>query len=401
MVKCFQLVNLLLLVMLVLLVVVLYQSVQSICYHSFNQFLVKYFLSIDFEYIIRENSQCNIVFGPRIPTINPSRGGFRGGMHTNLGKLTKYRDDYERDSNDYYEKQPSYSIKPNVKIPKTHRFTRIIIFGDSFSDTGRVYKLTNKTWPIVPPYYKGRSCDASNWVDRLTGVPTISYAYSSATTDNNFVVGLTKMNTLPVPGVRQQIEMYLNDTSKTTIDFSSTLYIFWAGGNDFIFNHSTTPVEIVNRLMNDINIILAIGAKHILVFNQIPVQLVPYTLSFNQVPLFTAMTAAGNAAITGSLMNMQANFTDTSINIFNIHDLILNVTSNTTSVKFENTVSPCWIQQNLTTVNILCPDPKKYVFLDPFHFTSPVHQLIASAIQPFLSYKYNATSSYPYIIPLK
>ncbi len=36
-----------------------------------------------------------------------------------------------------------------------------------YSDPDNNYKLPNHTWPIVPPYYRGRFCNDRNWVDRL------------------------------------------------------------------------------------------------------------------------------------------------------------------------------------------------------------------------------------------
>lgn len=90
------------------------------------------------------------------------------------------------------------------------RFNRAAVFGDSTSDIGNVYELTDHTWPIVPPYYKGQYCDNANWFDRLDIVFKQNYAYGSATTDNNFVQGLAKLNTVPVPDIRQQVAEYLN-----------------------------------------------------------------------------------------------------------------------------------------------------------------------------------------------
>jgi hypothetical protein len=79
-----------------------------------------------------------------------------------------------------------------------------------YSDPDNNYKLPNHTWPIVPPYYRGRFCNDRNWVDRLEIWKSIlNYAYGSATNDNNFIQGYTKLNTIPVEGVRQQIS---NDT---------------------------------------------------------------------------------------------------------------------------------------------------------------------------------------------
>ena len=141
------------------------------------------------------------------------------------------------------------------------RFNQIVFFGDSLSDTGNVYKLTNHKWPIVPPYYKGRFCNAPNWVDRLKVNKKSNYAYGGATTDSNFVQGYTNQNTVPVPGVRQQIATYLNNINKNTMGYTRSLYIIWAGGNDFVYNKTVTPVRVVASLMNAVQDLLTVGAR--------------------------------------------------------------------------------------------------------------------------------------------
>jgi phospholipase/lecithinase/hemolysin len=276
----------------------------------------------------------------------------------------------------------TFIVKQNVGLK---RFTNVVIFGDSLSDTGNVYNLTNGTWPISPPYYLGRFCNGPNWVDKLNISEISNYAYGSATTDNNFVQGFTKLNTIPVPGVRQQIAMYFNNTNKSNINFPSTLYILWAGGNDFIFNSSLTIPSIINSLMNSVRDLLASGAKNILVFNQPPFYAFPYISQLNQTALFTALTYLGNNATQMDINAIQNNYRNSSVQIFDIYTVITRILSNNSST-FSNTVNNCWNEFNLTAVQILCPDPSKYVFLDTYHFTTLVHQLIADAIQPFLSY---------------
>ncbi len=48
----------------------------------------------------------------------------------------------------------------------------------------------------------------------------------------------------------------------------ATLYVIWAGGNDFLFNNTIIPVQIVNSLAISIKALLDAGAKNLLVFNE-------------------------------------------------------------------------------------------------------------------------------------
>jgi hypothetical protein len=47
----------------------------------------------------------------------------------------------------------TFGLKTSVRLNHVYN---VVIFGDSFTDTGNVYELTNYTWPITPPYYQGR-----------------------------------------------------------------------------------------------------------------------------------------------------------------------------------------------------------------------------------------------------
>jgi thermolabile hemolysin len=202
------------------------------------------------------------------------------------------------------------------------RFNQVVFFGDSLSDTGNVYKVTNHQWPIVPPYYRGRFCNGPNWVDRLKVKKKSNYAYGGATTDRNFVQGYTNQNTVPVPGVRQQIVTYLKNTNKITMAYARPLYIIWAGGNDFVFNNTLKPERIVTSLMNAVQDLLTVGAKNVLVFNQPPIQAFPYISVFKQTEFFTGLTLQGNKAIEASLKALQKKNTKTSIHMFDTNALL-------------------------------------------------------------------------------
>ena len=283
---------------------------------------------------------------------------------------------------------------------KPIRFKSIVIFGDSLSDNGNAFELTHKTWPIPSAYYKGRFSNGPNWVDQLEVLGIQNYAYGSATTDNNVVQGYTKSYTVPVPGMRQQIDIYLSRNPVKRIDFSRTLYIFFGGGNDFIFNNTLLPPTIVASLLNGPKYLLSLGAQHIMVFDQPPVQKFPYTRSYNNEALFTQLTAAANFALTSYLKPIQASYPQASLNIFNINKLITQVTNKTTTY-FTNITDRCWVAVNTTTVLKLCPDPETYVFVDDFHLTTRVHGLIANALRPFFDYSYEVNNGNCYIQAVK
>jgi len=268
----------------------------------------------------------------------------------------------------------------------------LVVFGDSYSDIGNYYRLTDKTFPI-PPYYEGEFCDDPNWVKILTkSLIVADYAYAGATTDSNLVEGSAKLNLVEVPGVLQQVTTYLNSLAGNTHSSEHPVYVIWAGGNDLIFNSSITPAQIVNSLMDSVKALAAVhGAKDIIVFNSAPIEAIPYIrINYNSaayVTYFTQFTNFANSDLFDSLQALQANCKDTSFHIFDLFTLISKIISDP-QPPFTNVVDNCWNPYNLTTIIQNCPNPKQYLFVDPLHFSSTVHEMVANQILPFFSKKF-------------
>ena len=277
------------------------------------------------------------------------------------------------------------------------RFNQLIVFGDSYSDTGNVFKkLTDRTYPMSPPFYKGRYCNGPNWVDQLKVSHKKSYAYGSATTDENLVRGSTKYFTIFVPGIRQEVGTYLNETCPKNIQSARSVHVIWGGGNDFVFSQTVTPAQSVNSFMNSVKDLLNAGVKTLIIFNQPPAQLLPYagTLPIPRAAV-AALTNGINTAIAGSLGLIKPAYPNAAIYLFDVNTLLTNIISNPASSTFSNRVDACWYV-NATKVYKLCPDANEYVFVDAIHFSTRVHQFIVRAVQPFFSdsFQDNTPGSY-------
>lgn len=243
----------------------------------------------------------------------------------------------------------------------------LVVFGDSNSDNGNVHNLTNQAH-LSSPYWNGRYSNGPNWVDQLDILKITDYAYGGATTDNNLVQGYAAKDTVPVPGMLQQVQLYLSHIDMKTIDFASTLYILWGGGNDFTFNPSLSPNAIAVSLFKSVQTLLSIGAQNILVFNQVPVQYFPYAKLLNLSEWFTSLTNEANYHGQVLMNATQFDNPDASLKIFDIHSLFLKIITQNSS-NLTNTVDSCWID-NGTAVIESCQNLDAYFFVDPSHFTS-------------------------------
>ncbi|CAF0839869.1 unnamed protein product [Rotaria sordida] len=260
-------------------------------------------------------------------------------------------------------------------------YDTIVCFGESSSDTGNVYNLTGSKWPPVPPYYKGRFSNGKVWIEKLGISNLINYAYGSATTDNNLVLGITAYHFV-VPGIRQQITMYKNTANLRQTNFHRTIYIIWAGGNDYFFNLTLSPSTVVRSLINGINDLIQIGAEHFLIVNQPPLQAYPATFSFNISDLLNRLTHEHNINLYNSIQLLQSSYSNISFKLFDVYLLIANILINGSTYGINNTTN-CW-QISSNTIVKLCSTPDTYLFIDEYHFTAHTHQLIADHARKLL-----------------
>jgi outer membrane lipase/esterase len=262
-------------------------------------------------------------------------------------------------------------------------FDTIISFGDSNTDTGNVYNLTNYTWPIVPPYFQGRFSNGLVWIEKL-GISNIkNYAYGGATTDNDLIQGYTASDTKPVPGVRQQILMYLNKTKIININFARTLYVIWAGGNDYYFNKTLSPSTVAISILNAVKDLLNIGVKHLLIVNQSPIQTMPFVQTQEEVIYYRERTIYHNNNLSIGMTKLDYNRKQISLYLFDVYSFILQIIDKNSNYSL-NTKDNCWNVLN-GTVHILCSNPESYVYIDQYHFTARMHELIGNAAQQFIA----------------
>jgi phospholipase/lecithinase/hemolysin len=214
----------------------------------------------------------------------------------------------------------------------------------------------------------------SNW---------LNYAYGSATSDSRLVQGYTAFNT-SVPGVRQQIVAYRQRLGVSPMDAARTVFVIWAGANDYLFNRSVSPHDVVDSLMRAVDDLVQLGARHFLVMNQPPVNKQPLLVAANLSEAYGPLVAAHNTRLARAINTSSTSNSSggVSVRLVDLHRLIDAVLGNL-SVYGMNSSGRCWDTSNGTVVQ-LCTTPDTYLFIDDYHFTSRAHQLIAEHVRSLL-----------------
>lgn len=259
-------------------------------------------------------------------------------------------------------------------------YDTLVIFGDSNSDNGNVYKISNFTTPLSP-YFQGRFSNDYVWAERLNISQKINHAYGGATTDNDLVQGFSGERLIPVPGVRQQMMIYARSIQSNTINFDRTVYIIWAGGNNFLRNPTAGVSTITQSISNTTGELIVLGAKHIIIFNQPPLQAVPYVQLIAGGMNLAQLTSEYNANLSQNIAVLQQNNRERDLQVFDLHALISKVLANASSYGIQNSVAPCLTQTAVGGNVTVCSNPNSYAFFDDVHFTGRMHQIIADGFR--------------------
>jgi MYXO-CTERM domain-containing protein len=254
-------------------------------------------------------------------------------------------------------------------------FNDIVVYGDSLSDNGNVFKVTSMLGiptPPSPPYFEGRFSNGPVAVENVAsyfGVPLLDFAYGGATTgigDEGDGGSVASMNLLP--GITSQFAASKNQIAPIA---SSSLFVVWGGPDDLLAPTpgQTNPVDIANtaaaNIIKIVNGLEVLGAKQILVPGIPDLGVVPdYASDAVAARLFA--TTFNSDLIAGLPKN--ATYVDT-------YSLLDELVANPSAAGFTNVTTPC------VSGSSVCANPNQYLFWDGQHPTEAVHLLVAQAME--------------------
>ncbi|KAI9020421.1 hypothetical protein DFJ74DRAFT_673078 [Hyaloraphidium curvatum] len=189
---------------------------------------------------------------------------------------------------------------------------RLVTFGDSLTDSGNIFNLTNGTTPSPSSgYYQGSFSDGPAWnllASRRLGASLWDFAHGSATSDNslveaNDIAGLGR----PSPDVLEQVDMYRARLAAEPLR-EPTLHALFIGANNYYRSlefgkdlQETDVTSFVNSTLNDAEAIIAAarranmtgpnGAIKLAVLGMYPLELAPALnpFCFNRTRIRTLM----------------------------------------------------------------------------------------------------------------
>ena len=262
------------------------------------------------------------------------------------------------------------------KVANAQNYSKLVVFGDSISDNGNVYRVSSGFVPQSPPYYMGRFSNGPIYVDDLAaipgfvGQPTEDLAYGGALTDTN------NSGDPRLPGMRTEVNGYL--ASHPVVD-PNALYILWGGGNDYLNNPpQTSPATPVGNLTQEITDLALHGAHKFLIANQPNLGQLPNTIGTIFSSPLNQLTAAHNALLAQSLLNLRLALPGDTFDLLDINGLYNQITTHPMQYGYTD-VTHSYLA-TFAANPFTAGDPNTYLFWDNLHPTAPGHQLIANLV---------------------
>ena len=266
------------------------------------------------------------------------------------------------------------SFAAHAMTPKS-----IIVFGESFSDSGNLYHLYDD-WGLEPDtwgwFTDGRIGNGPNWADYLAGfynnVPPMeasSYGgtnYAVGGADSSFGLGFYGYGSTGM-----QVSQFLDDAGNIK-GRGNVLIAFWIGGNDLA---TGMPLEeSMGNISIQLNALIDAGALHFLVPNMFPLGFAPDVLVGNTVfdspETANSAAAAFNDAMMELLRETKCSRPSVHFYVVDTHQLMLDVLADPLAYGFQNTSEP---------VTWFGGDPETSFWWDGIHQTTRFQSLIADS----------------------
>jgi len=224
-----------------------------------------------------------------------------------------------------------------LPAPAGH-FTRLVVLGDSLSDTGAVFAVTHGAAPASPPYYAGRFSNGPVWPEYLgaaLSIPVQNFAYGGAQTGSaNLFDGFLGID---FPGLRDEVAIVTGGSAALDPD---AIYVVWAGANDFraALAKGQTPdiAAMVTNILNAVGALYFGGAQHVVVVNLPDLGLTPEGRASGSGPIVTFLSETFNEHLEAAL----AANAPTTIRL-DVFRLMRQTINDPAEYGFTNVTAPC------------------------------------------------------------
>lgn len=267
-------------------------------------------------------------------------------------------------------------------------FSRLVVFGDSLSDTGNVANVLPGLGGPVGYGNNGRFSNGILWHEVMApqiGVPVATASRVAGANNTNFAYGGARIDDAGTPsaGLLTQYAQY--NARFTGGADTQALYVLWGGGNDMrdLVNSSNPLPGIATSLGNLQGMLTGLigsGATSFLIPNLPDLGLIPENRNSARQAGASNVSRLWNDALYDMVLGMSGM---ASFYFLDVFDAFNDILDNPASFGFTNTTGQCR-SLFLGLFERSCSAPDTYVFWDAIHPTAAAHRVLGNAAAQLL-----------------
>jgi outer membrane lipase/esterase len=290
-------------------------------------------------------------------------------------------------------------------------YNKMIVFGDSLSDTGNLAtlalvnpKAAEFQYLNSPPYAKSFTNGPTAVVQlaELLKIPSLTpalYFFDPTTNPNpgtNFAVAGARAAGNDAIDLNAQIGAFLLRLQAQGVNApSDALYILFIGGNDIRDMRDAPDLKAVytilgkanQNILNNLSLLIASGARHIMVVNSPDIGKLPETKikadsqhQPNLIKRASLFTEAYNQTLADTVSKIEKN-TGVNLVLFDVFTTFNNIVKDSPSFLFSNAKNACFSSVAFVYYPI-CGSSQldTFVYFDEIHPTRRVHERVGRAM---------------------
>lgn len=224
------------------------------------------------------------------------------------------------------------------------RFDTMVIFGDSLSDNGNLYKFMWYKFPISPPYYEGRFSNGLLWIEQL-----YSTYFPANYLDGfqNYAVGgagavLSYKENLPFTlTVELNNYFYWHTYGKK----DTSLYTIWIGANNYLngpTNIDAITSSVVDAIGDGVEKIISYGGNKFFIPNLPDLGRVPQAAEMRIQPLLTELVVLHNEKLAQRVKELKQQYPEVTIIYFDVFTFFNQALDHARDYGFTNAIDACY-----------------------------------------------------------
>ncbi|WP_081067966.1 SGNH/GDSL hydrolase family protein [Burkholderia territorii] len=260
---------------------------------------------------------------------------------------------------------------------------KLIVFGDSLSDTQNMFNASQWRLPNRTSWHAGRFSDGLVWTDYLAKsleLPMYNWAVGGSATDQYLIV----------PGLLQQVESWREYMERApNYRAENTLFLVFGGGNDIV-NYGRSPEQAASAVRDSLDLLVARGAKRILLVTLPDVSRAPVFAFRSDAANVSAQVKDYNRRLVDVAARLRNRHGATlRLELFDAYALFNDLLERPAHYGFDDAARSCLTvgaSSSLTYISAQmprddCQNPARFVFWDALHPSTHTHEWMAHFIE--------------------